>query len=326
MISAGLGARVECGVILLILACTPAVGAPDSGGSKTDDTASSADTHETGGSAPPPPCTAWGEPAITGTVVDESLNEISGVAPSIRNPGTLWVVEDRNNAAAVVGLDELGNTLLTIELEGVVNEDMEDLDVVPCGLSTCIVVADTGDNGHDRPEAAVVVFEEPALGTTPLSVEPVSYPFQWPEAAEDNESLTHTDDGRLVFATKRSDRTTDIYTMAAFTDGAAPEHVAVIPSTAPDTEGGGTQVTAIALWPDQSRLLIRTYREAFELVLDGGIDRVRSGARLEVPFAAIDHVEAVAYDAVRRGYWTIPESTPEGPSPILFAPCTDGLD
>lgn len=318
-------ARVDCGGTLLFLACTPANTVLDSGAAGGGEPVDTADTAavDTG---PPPACSAWGQPETTGTVVDETLDEISGVAPSIRNPGTLWVVEDRNNAAAVVGLDELGNTVLTIELDGVVNEDMEDLDVVPCGETTCIVVADTGDNGHDRPDAAFVVFEEPEIGPISVVVEPVSYPFNWPEAAEDNESLTHTNDGRLVMATKRNDMTTDIYTIAAFTRGAVPNRVAVIPSAPPDTEGGGTQVTAISLWPDQSRLLVRTYREAFELVLDGGIDRVRSGEVSPLPYAAIDHVEAVAYDAVRRGYWTVPESTPAGPSPILFAPCTDGID
>jgi hypothetical protein len=296
-------------------------------GSNADDTGpESGDSGAAVDEGPPPACTAWGEPTTTGIVVDPELDEISGVAPSIRNPGTLWVIEDRNNEAAVTGLDELGNTVLTIVLKGSVNEDMEDVDVVPCGETTCIVVADTGDNGHDRPEAAFVVVEEPLLGEPVIELTPSTYPFNWPNGADDNEALTHTNDGRLVMATKRNDKLSEFYTISAFTLGAVPERVGFVPTADDEVDAAGTQLTAISMWPDQSRLLIRTYREAFELVLEGGVDKVRSGTVAPLPYAAVDHVEAVAYDVVRRGYWTIPESTPAGPSPIIFIPCVDGID
>jgi hypothetical protein len=295
-------------------------------GSGPDDTGEAGDTEEAVDTAPPGPpaaCTAWGEPVTTGTVSDPELDEISGVAPSVKNPGVLWVIEDRNNPAVVTGIDERGDTVVTVDLEGVQNEDMGDVDVVPCGDTTCIVVADTGDNGRDRPEAAIVVVEEPVVGEERVTLPATRYALQWPDGPEDNEALTHTDDGRLVFATKRNDFTTVIYTLAAFTEGAVPERVAVLPTAEADYTGGGTQVTAISLWPDQTRFLIRTYRKATELVLDGGIDHVRSAPEAAIPWPVLDHVEGVAYDPVWRGYWTVPESTPDGPSPVVFVPCTE---
>ncbi len=319
-------------MVWLLVGCSAVFESPSDQGSSdpsgTSDSADPSDSAENSdtSSEPLPACTAWGESATTGIVVDVALNEISGVAPSIRNPGVLWVVEDRNNESAVIGLDEFGNTLITVEFEGVLNEDMEDVDVVPCGETTCIVVADTGDNAHDRPDAAFVVVEEPPLGESRVSVAAASYRFTWPGDAEDNESLTHTNDGRLVLATKRNDLTTEVYTLPAFVDGAVPTLLASIATAPPETEGSGTQVTAISMWPDQSRLLVRTYREAFELGLSAGVDGVSEAVSVAVPFPAVAHVEAVAYDAVRRGYWTIPESTPEGPSPIYFVPCVDGLE
>lgn len=131
--------------MLLLIACvgvgTTVVGSGGDTGVGADsgtldstlDTADTADTAETGDTGLPPPCTAWGDPVQTGLVEDVELNEISGVIPSLLNPGALWVVEDHGNEAAVYALDELGVLLATVTIEGVENEDMEDLDLVPCG-------------------------------------------------------------------------------------------------------------------------------------------------------------------------------------------------
>ncbi|GDX79823.1 hypothetical protein LBMAG42_16340 [Deltaproteobacteria bacterium] len=321
--------------MLLLIACvgvgTTVVGSGGDTGVGADsgtldstlDTADTADTAETGDTGLPPPCTAWGDPVQTGLVEDVELNEISGVIPSLLNPGALWVVEDHGNEAAVYALDELGVLLATVTIEGVENEDMEDLDLVPCGEATCIVVADVGNNGKDRDDLALVVFEEPKLDGVTLSFSVVAdrYRFTFP-GVEDSESLTHTNDGRFVIATKRTDKTTGVYTIPAFTDDAVASLIGELVTADEDDEGAGGLVTSASMWPDQSRLLLRTYQYAREWTLPDGVDTIGTATYTDIEAPVMPHVEAVGYDTVRLGYWTIPEAPLDATSPVWWVPCT----
>lgn len=320
--------------MLLLIACvgsgTTVVGSGvDTGGlgdtgdsAGAPDSADTADSADTGSASIPPACTAWGDPVQTGLVQDAELNEISGVIPSVLNPGALWVVEDHGNEAAVYALDERGALLATVTIDGVENEDMEDLDLVSCGNLTCIVVADVGNNGKDRDDLALVVFEEPKLDgvTTQFSAVAERYPFTFP-GVEDSESLTHTDDGRFVIATKRPDKTTGVYTIPAFTVDAVASLVGEVVTADEDDEGGGGLVTSASMWPDQSRLLLRTYQYAREWALPGGIDTIGTATYTDIVAPVMPHVEAVGYDTVRSGYWTIPEAPIDATSPVWWVPC-----
>lgn len=240
------------------------------GDSAAGDTADSA-----GDSAAPAPaaaCTAWGSPVQTGAVADPTLEEISGVAPSVQNPGALWVVEDHGNEPAVYAIDVTGALLATVHLGGVEDVDMEDLDLAPCPEGTCIVVADTGNNQHDRTDLALVVVPEPLLdGHTQFTEPAVRYGFTWPEP-EDNEAITHTDDGRFVLASKRTDKTTQIATVPAYTDGVEATIVASLATAKEADAVGGGLVTSLSMWPDQHALLVRTYQYSHNFALPDGLD------------------------------------------------------
>ncbi len=305
--------------MLLLIAC---VGVDTGAEGASADSGGVGDSADTGAPPIPPACTAWGDPVQTGLGEDEELNEISGVIPSLLNPGALWVVEDHGNEAAVYALDEAGALLATVALEGVENEDMEDIDLVPCGETTCIVVADAGNNGKDRTDLAFVVIEEPTLDgvTKTFSAVADRYPFTFP-GVEDSESLTHTDDGRFVIASKRADKTTGVYTVPAFTEDAEATLVGEVVTADEDDEGAGGLVTSASMWPDQSRLLLRTYQYARELVLADGIDTIGTATYSDIVAPVMPHVEAVGYDTVRSGYWTIPEAPIDATSPVWWVPC-----
>ena len=334
----------------LLLACqapTSITGTPaiDSGvdsaviGADTGDSADRVDTGEsgaetgttdsgidTGAITVPPACPVFGEPVQTGWVADASLDEISGVAPSYKNPGVLWVIMDHGNAAEIYALDEFGSTLATIDVDGAENVDWEDIDLVACGAGTCLVVADTGDNERTRTDLALIVVEEPVLdgSTTEYTLPGQPYGFSWPNAGEDNEALTHTSDDRFVLVSKRTDSSAGVYTLPMFVDGAVATSLGqVVTLEAPPQvqEPIGAPVTSAALWPDDSLLLLRTYPGTISFSLPDGIDAIEKSTLSPVPAPPLSHDEAIAVDVVRDGYWTIPEADPEDGSPIWFVPC-----
>ncbi len=330
-------------LLFVLAACTADVGGPtgadpedsgapteSGGGTDTAPTPDSGDSGDSGGDtgpAPSPPaCTVWGAPEQTGVVTEPTLNEISGVVPSVQNPGVLWVIEDHGNEAAVYALDATGALLATLVLDGTDNVDMEDLDLAPCPEGTCLVIADTGNNAHNRTDLALVVAPEPLLdGVTPeLHAEAVRYGFTWPES-EDNEALSHTDDGRFLLASKRQDKLSAIASLPAYVDGAVATVIATVQSASEEDGSGGGAATALSMWPDQHALLLRTYQYSWEFPLVDGIDSLAGSTPVELPTPIIPHDEGAAYDAVNRGYWTIPEAPIDGVSPVWWVPCVDGL-
>lgn len=275
------------------------------------------DTADTAGPAEQkqavPPCGTWGSPEQTGTVADSDLNEISGVAVSRRNEGVLWVMEDHAAPNQVTALDALGNRLGTVTLDGVTNNDWEDLAVGTCGDTTCVFVGEIGDNDKDRAWHGVYRFEEPEVpteGGLDLTVAAELFEYVYPDGAHDAESLAITPEGLPVIFSKEYD--TDQST--AFSFPYLDSSTTVILQTrgrfytGSGTEGGAAAATAADLWPDGSRLILRTYGHVWEYTLsEGGLDDLEDAARLELTAPSERQGESVAYDSVQRRYVTISE-------------------
>ena len=83
--------------------------------------------------------------------------------------------------------------------------------------------------------------------------------------------------------------------------------------------GGRYTATAADLWPDGSRLLVRTYESLDEFWLSSsGIADTHNTIRVPVPVGAEHQGESASYDPLLRGYWTISE----GVNPtIWFSTC-----
>jgi hypothetical protein len=289
---------------------------PDSG-----DTADTA----TPGPAYPVPCDSWGVPRDVGTIADLDHEEISGVAPSLANPGVLWILEDHGNDPAFYAIDLTGASLGTVTLEGVENVDWEAIALGPCGDTTCLWAADTGDNLSERPDVTLYRVPEPAVGWgggLDLTVVPDVFPLVYSEGPQNVEAVALTPEGLPAFFTKRGDGTSFVYVVDALVPDVvtAPRRVATLSTRVGEEETGGV-VTSADLWPDGSRLLLRTYDAAWEFDLGAlGIEAAGTAARTALPHADERQVEAVAYDTEIGGYWQIPEGVE---APVTFVPCLD---
>ncbi len=270
--------------------------------SADDSAPDTSDTSDTGGAPAAGPCATYAPAVAVGEVADPALNELSGLAVSQLNPGILWTHEDSGGAPELYALDTTGATVATLQLEGVENEDWEDLAIGPCGDAWCLVVGDIGTLGTSRSEFALLVVEEPLLdGTATLSATPEVRPFTYPGDPEDAEALVLEADGTAVIVTKRENATAGVYRLPA--GATVLEWVSEI-ATGAYGEDLAARVTAADLWHDPARLLVRTYFHLYEFDV---ADLAAPIGPTTLDYAFELQGEAVAYDPLQGGFWQVSE-------------------
>jgi hypothetical protein len=250
-----------------------------------------------------------GCPAYADRLVDTGrtpvvLPELSGLAASPRHRGVYWAHNDSGNAFALYAMREDGTVLATFPLRGVRAIDPEDLGVGPCGPAdprTCIYVADTGNNLRGRTQVQLVRVVEPtALRTRALAAE--SIPFTYPDGAHDAEAvLVDPQTGALYVVTKSIVSLGDAYRIeVGATAPARAVHVAALSAAG----AFDSLVTAGSVHPSGTRVLLRTYRGAWEFRRPDAhdlADVLRTVPRA-VPTARHIQGEAAAYTADGYGY------------------------
>lgn len=322
-------------MLLLLLGCTSATESsakaedssteaqesrPDSGDSSPDSPGHSAvdsprespvdSTQDSGEDSSLPydgrPCSSYLNPVVIGRVQDESLNELSGLAVSRLNPGILWSHEDSGGAAELYALDFDGNRVATLTVEGVQNEDWEDLALFPSATGWSLYIGDIGDRGTARSLYAVLRVEEPILipGTVEYTVVPEVFSYSFPGDPEDAEALVVEGSGLPVILTKRTDATAGVYRFPTLSDGVVLDWLGDVPTGAAG-EDLTARATAADLWPDGSRLVLRSYFHLWEFSPAG--DLAALPAPVELSGALEFQGEAVAYDPLQGGIWQLSE-------------------
>jgi hypothetical protein len=245
-------------------------------------------------------------------VQSEDLREISGLSASRVNPGVLWVLEDSDRPALITALDAAGLTLGTISMDGVANIDWEDLASGPCGEEQCLFVGEVGDNGESKESVLIHWFIEPELPSErpfALTVTANSQRFTYPEGPQNVEALVVEPSGSPVVLTKRMDGLTRLYRVPLGVEGTASAELL----SSLDLERGmglPTLVTAADLWPDGTRLLVRTYALMLEIPIGpGGLESASMEGAVQLEPAIELQGESVAYQASPPAIWHISEGS-----------------
>ena len=88
-----------------------------------------------------------------GQMDDTDMEEASGLAYSRRTDGVLWTFNDSGGENKVFAISEQGERLLDLSLEGVLNEDYEDIAAALDNGVSYIYLSDTGNNDFDNDDA-----------------------------------------------------------------------------------------------------------------------------------------------------------------------------
>jgi hypothetical protein len=295
-----------------------------------------------------PACVRYGKAVQRGRLTSARLREISGLAASARHKGVLWGHNDAGkNKARLFAISTTGKHLATWRLKGVKAVDTEDIAVAPCApvgpraASSCIYLADVGDNEHKRAFLTVYRVEEPATLPAPAAAgQPVPKErlkkkhtehlrFEYPPAARFNarqrgaeehanvEAMVVLPDTRVVLISKRADGIARVYRAPpdpagiAIAEGLGDLELRVPPGNIESA----SKATGADLSRDGRWLAVRTYSRLFVFDVGAALAAPAGSARtalaraprVEIKSGFDSQGEAVCWDP-QGGLWHTSES------------------
>lgn len=173
---------------------------------------------------------------------------------SRRNPGILWVHND-DDPAILFGIDSTGTIRGRVRVRDVKNVDWEDIDVATCGSTTCIYVADIGDNKGKRTHRTIYRVTEPLVSDS-MTDAPVKMPLTVAERFDDAEAV-FVSHGQLYMITKGRRGAITVYALSD-TLG-SPASLRPITRLSAGLVQLPDMVTAAGSTPDDRFVAIRTY-------------------------------------------------------------------
>ncbi len=129
---------------------------------------------------------------VLGKVKHPSLQELSGIVPSVANPNCFWVHNDSGDDAHIYLIDSAANLLCTYILEGITAKDFEEIGWMMRDGKYHLIVGDIGDNRSKRKHVAFHVFAEPIWqkGEKQATVTHLdSYQVVYPDGPRDAEAF-----------------------------------------------------------------------------------------------------------------------------------------
>jgi hypothetical protein len=270
-----------------------------------------------------------------GTIPNDSLSELSGLAASRRNPGVLYVHNDSGDAPRIYALDEKAQLLGACTIRGAAAGDWEDIAVGPGPdpNQSWIYIGDIGDNTAKRAEILVYRVPEPKVdAATPfdrMTIGPAQVlRFVYPDGPRDAETLLVDPLTRDIYIASKRDLVPKLYRAAypqSTTQRTTLEQVALLPV--------GLFPTGGSVSPDGRRVIVRGYFSAalWERPVGEGTPnapkrvgdpvplwRAFTGKPRTIPLAQEPQGEAIGFDRKGEGYFTISEG--KHPRLYYFAP------
>jgi hypothetical protein len=215
-----------------------------------------------------------------GAVPDE-LRESSGLAVSRTQSGVLWSHNDSGDGPNLYAIDMSGKLLAVFRVTGAMARDWEDIAAGPCPAdastpagaapSSCLFIADMGDNDQVRPDVSIYIVAEPRVSDAGASstVAARTLRFRYPSGPTDAEALAVKPNGDLTIVSKGRSGTINFYSIPAASVVKALASGEVITAVFAGNTGIrpdqriGRLATAAAVSPDGMTLAVRTYYEIY---------------------------------------------------------------
>ena len=249
--------------------------------------------------SPPVPfsCPSSQEAISLGTVEQEELVEISGIAPSYHNPTRIWAHNDSGDSARLFALQHNGQHEGTLSL-GIPALDWEDMTnaLAPDGQHY-LYIADFGDNSELRVNFQIHKILEPTdLSQTP-SFE--TFTLSYPDGSHNAEAIVARHEEETLYILTKNVETTQIFRIDQ--SDLSIEQTNTLLFSELEIEGSPL-VTGASLSPDGNTLFIRTYTSIIAMddaVLDGALPddicileapQEEQGEAIMVPFAQDQYI------------------------------------
>jgi hypothetical protein len=240
---------------------------------------------------------------------NEKLAEVSGLAPSLKNPNYLWAHNDSGNEPEVYLIDDSLSIKLTCRLKGIENRDWEDIAVGPGpdATSRYVYVGDIGDNLARYNFKIVYRFEEPDLESVDTSFMEIenfdTIVFSLPDERKDVETLMVDPKTSDIFVISKREKPVTVYRIQN-----------------PDKSNDTAQAVKVASFdrelivggdisPDGNEILLKNIDNVYYWKLNAGekIEDVFSRDPKILPYKKEAQGEAIAFKYDGSGYYTLGE-------------------
>jgi hypothetical protein len=262
--------------------------------------------------------TAAGSATRVCEIRDKRLTEISGLVATADGYIVVNDGSDRESHRRIFFLDRACAVTRAVAYPSR-PRDTEDLARAPDGT---VWVADIGDNGRSRESVAL-------WRLAPKGRSPVLHRLSYPDGPHDAEAFLLSGDGTPIIVTKDSG-TPGLYapTGALRAGDTVPmrkvgEFTLPRSGTSNPFYGFGTRlVTGAALAPDGSRVVLRTYADAFEFdVTDGDVaGAITRGVPRTIPLPDEPQGESITYSVDGTSLLTVSETDKDSPAtrPVIL--------
>ncbi len=237
-----------------------------------------------GAESPPAPLlrAPFADAVAVGSVTNPKVSEASGLAPSQRRGDLLWILNDSGNTPDLFAVATNGAEAGVLRVEGVENEDWEDLASFRLDGKPWLLVADCGDNPGFRDECLLHAVSEPEVRAAMSARPEWTIRYRYEGGPRDCESVAvDAARGRVLLLSKDNHvpvlfelplRPADA--MAVQTARRIGE-LRTIPPPVQGLSRGilsriGSLTTAMDLSPDGLRLAVLTYEHAYLLERGSG--------------------------------------------------------
>jgi hypothetical protein len=249
---------------------------------------------------------------VAGTIGNEAIVEVSGIAASHNYADVIWMHNDSRGGPIVYATTTTGEPLGTFELD-TATFDWEDMAIGPGpepGVDY-LYLGDIGDNFHFRPSVTVHRIAEPHPDSPGGFIAEVDvFDLVYPEPGPNAEAMfVDPITGQLLVITKPDNGGTAEILAApaeALVDGAT---VALAPIGQFDLPGG-LFVTAADIHPDGTTILFRGYNEVWLWErTDLDLTETFAGEPCDVPSTAEVQGEAITFARDGYSYYTVSEGS-----------------
>jgi hypothetical protein len=258
---------------------------------------------------PPGPSNAFQPARRVSMLTDKTLEEVSGLAASITNPGYLWAHNDSNSGPEVFLLDTALNVRLTCVLKNIENRDWEDIAVGPGPDPTknYIYVGEIGDNLARHTYKYIYRFEEPVLTSGQTRVEITDFTtlcFRLEDKKKDAETLLLDPATKDLYVITKREEPVHVYQLKyPYADGdtLVARNVATLPLT---------QLVAGDILTAGGEILLKNYKKIYYWPNESHLPPVSALAELpqEIPYEEEPQGEAIAWRRDGRGFYTLSET------------------
>ncbi|QHS62554.1 hypothetical protein [Chitinophaga agri] len=246
------------------------------------------------------------KPQVLGIVQSPAIAEASGLAASKTLPGHFWTHNDSGNKPEVYLLDNKGQLISTIQLEGTKNRDWEDIaeGAGPIPHKQYVYVGDIGNNIRLDLHTHIYRFAVPAqLPGSKVAMRPEVLNLTFPDGPRDAETLMVDPLGGFLYVLSKREKAVGIYkTPLNFKDGqnVTWQKVGTVPYT---------WITAGDISQDGRHIVIKDKSRVYYWTRQSGesVEAAMARPATVLPYVPEQQGEGIALMPDNSGYVTISE-------------------